>query len=251
MQTVHVFFWSLVHVKFHLLYIIVLTIYIVLNIHCIYRVPLGFICGYPVGTGGELYGGSMFHPSAATDTLQGKAINKINEVWGEDKHRGWDSYKSIGGPVCKKKYRPFDFQVKKTNKMGGVEINVVRMYGCACHSNIRKEVIERHGERKGWEPFGQWSLGKAKAAARRETQKLNAALNNSSVSLSDAASTTSSSGYTSSSSEEEPSSSLCMIEDTTKKQQPLHSLCANGTCNWKMKGKVDDIVEEIEGEKNV
>lgn len=32
----------------------------------------------------------MFHPSAATDTLQGRAIQKINEVWGEE-HRGWVS----------------------------------------------------------------------------------------------------------------------------------------------------------------
>lgn len=210
----------------------------------------------------------MFHPSAATDTLQGRAIQKVNEVWGEDKHRGWDNYKSLGMPVCKKKYRPFEFQIKKKNKLGGVDISVVRMYGCCLHSNKRKQVIERHGERKGWEPFGQWSLSKAKALARRETQRLNAQLNNSSQRLNAELnnssscfidnSSSSSSGYESarSSSSEEGNASLCLIEDTrqllskdTKQQQPWHTLCANGTCNWKIKGKIDDICSEIEEER--
>lgn len=244
---------SLVHVNDNLLFValqISLTLHILLIInHLIYRVPLGFICGYPVGIGGELYGGSMFIPSAATDTLQGKAIDKINTTWGADEHRGWDNYKSIGGPVCKKKYKPFSFQIKKKNKMGGVEIQVLRMYGCACHSNIRKEIIERHGERKGWEPLGQWSLSKAKQAARKETQRVNAELSNSSSSLSaiSTASSSSSSGYTSSSSAEE---GLCFIEDRKKSyQQPWQQLCNNGACNWKMKNKLDDICEEIEEER--
>lgn len=190
----------------------------------------------------------MFHPSAATDTPQGRAIQKINEVWGQDKHRGWNDYKNIGIPVCKKKYRPFEFQIKKKNKLGGVEIKVVRMYGCAAHSNIRKTLIERHGERKGWEPFGQWSLGKAKAAARRETQRLNAELNNSSSCLSDTSSSTS--GYDSarSLSSEEENGSLCLIEDT-RQQQPWQTLCSNGSCNWKIRGKFDDICSEIEEER--
>lgn len=202
-----------------------------------------------MGIGGELYGGSMFLPSAATDTLQGQAINKVNEVWGEDKHRGWDNYKSLGMPVCKKKYKPFNFTLKRKNPMGGIDIKVVRMYGCACHSSLRKEIIEKHGERNGWEPFGQWSLGKAKAAARREVMKLNAQLGNSCSNLSAASS---SSGYTSSSSseEEEQPPSICTLIDDTKKQQPYQQLCANGTCNWKMKGKCDDISEEIEEERS-
>lgn len=193
----------------------------------------------------------MFHPSAATDTLQGRAIQKINEVWGAE-HRGWDNYKNIGIPVCKKKYRPFEFRVVKKNKLGGVEISVVRMYGCSAHSNVRKGVIERHGERKGWEPFGQWSLGKAKAAARRETQRLNAELNNSSSCLSaaSAASSPSSSGYSSSSSEEEGASLFCSyIQDSKQQQQPWQTLCANGSCNWKIRGKFDDICSEIEEER--
>lgn len=192
----------------------------------------------------------MFHPSAATDTPQGRAIQKINDVWGQDTHRGWDSYKNIGIPVCKKKYRPFEFKIKRKNKLGGVEVSVMRIYGCGAHSNIRKAVIERHGERKGWEPFGQWSLAKAKAAARRETTRLNAERDNSSICLSVSSSTTSSSGYESSrsSSSEEENASLCLIEDT-RQQQPWQSLCANGSCNWKIRGKCDDISSEIEEER--
>mmetsp|Transcript_23494 Transcript_23494/g.50272 ORF Transcript_23494/g.50272 Transcript_23494/m.50272 type:complete len:198 (-) Transcript_23494:407-1000(-) len=191
----------------------------------------------------------MFHPSAATDTLQGRAIQKINDVWGQDKHHGSDKYKNIGIPVCKKKYRPFEFQIKR-KKLGGVEISVMRMYGCAAHSNMRKAVIERHGERKGWEPFGQWSLGKAKAAARRETARLNAELTNSSTCLSVSSSSTSSSGYDSSRStfSEEEDASLCLIEHD-RQQQPWQTLCANGTCNWKIRGKFDDIGSEIEEER--
>jgi hypothetical protein len=208
-----------------------------------HRVPLGFVCGYPVGIGGELYGGSMFHPSAATDTLQGRAIQKINEVWGEE-HRGWESYKNIGIPVCKKKYKPFDFTIRRRNENGEVEIKVVRMYGCHSHSNIRKAIIEKHGERNGWEPFGQWSLTKAKDAARREAKRLNAQRISSDSSAS-------SSGYDSSvstSSSEEETTSFCMIKEDFQGQQPWQGLCNNGKCNWKMRGKYDDIQEEISEE---
>lgn len=191
----------------------------------------------------------MFHPSAATDTLQGRAIQKINDVWGQSDRRG-ENYRNIGMPVCKKKYRPFEFQIKRRNKLGGVEISVMRMYGCAAHSNTRKAAIERHGERKGWEPFGQWSLGKAKAAARRETARLNAELNNSSACLSVSSSFTSSSGYDSSrsTSSEDEDASLCLIEHD-RQQQPWDRLCSNGNCNWKIRGKFDDIESEIEEER--
>ena len=65
-------------------------------------VPLGFVCGYPL-SGGELYGGSMFIASAANDTLQGRAIQNVNERWGAD-FRSWNGRETIGIPVCKKKY---------------------------------------------------------------------------------------------------------------------------------------------------
>ena len=86
-------------------------------LHCFFnnshRVPLGFVCGYPVGNGGEQYGGSMFIKSAAADTLQGKAIQAVNEKWGDannsDARRQWGGRETIGIPVCKKKYSPFAF----------------------------------------------------------------------------------------------------------------------------------------------
>lgn len=203
----------------------------------------------------------MFHPSAATDTLQGRAIQNINETWGEDTRRGWEDYKSLGVPVCKKKYRPFEFKIRRArriknshnnqsttttdaaaaNKNGeqtGVEIYVVRMYGCSCHSLIRKQIILQHGERKGWERFGQWSLSKAKEAAKKETIRLNANVTTSSPSSEDENDT-------------DNASSLCYIGNGAKhKQQPWETLCANGTCNWKISGKCDDIISEINEEEH-
>jgi hypothetical protein len=215
----------------------------------------------------------MFHPSAATDTLQGRAIQHINETWGEDTHRGWEDYKSLGVPVCKKKYRPFEFKIRRrrvknssnsssssksstttaTNKNGetaGVEICVVRMYGCACHSLIRKQIILQHGERKGWERFGQWSLSKAKEAAKKETIRLNANVTMLKQLLPGLKYDTT----TSSSSEDENdidnTTSLSYITNGTKhKQQPWETLCSNGTCNWKISGKCDDIISEINEEE--
>ena len=133
-----------------------------------HRVPLGFICGYPVDTGGELYGGSMYIASAANNTLQGCAIHSINERWGEGP---WAGRETIGIPVCKKKYIPFDFQTKKTED-GLTKISVTRMFGCAYHSQLRKQLIEKNGERNGWEPYGQWSLSKAKSHAKKKTERL-------------------------------------------------------------------------------
>jgi hypothetical protein len=126
------------------------------------RVPLGFVCGYPLSgrTGGELYGGSMFARSAASDTLQGRAMQAVNARWGEDvlKRSGRES---IGIPVCKKKYAPFVFGAVQEPATGRWQVQVERMYACKCHNAIRKAVIAQHGLRPGWEPFGQWSMAKA------------------------------------------------------------------------------------------
>lgn len=187
----------------------------------------------------------MFAPSAAVDGPQSQAIHKINEIWG-DEFRGWKRHKNIGLPVCKKKYRPFEFQLKKKKNMGGVEIRVVRrMYGCPCHSPLRKAMIEKYGERTGWERFGQWSLQKAKTAARRETRRLDAELSNSSASVS----SESPSEYTSSSEDDNTVLlSYCVRKIESK---PLRQgLCDNGVCTWKIRGKYDDICEEIEEERN-
>jgi hypothetical protein len=161
------------------------------------RVPLGFICGYPVNSsGGELYGGSMFTRSAASDTLQGKAIQAVNEKWGED-FLNRAGRETIGIPVCKKKYNPFLFHVvelipssgngitsvsRDDRKQGShavppehkqVEVQVERMYGCKCHHPKRKDQILRDGVRVGWQPYGVWSLKKAMEVAKREEARLN------------------------------------------------------------------------------
>ena len=181
-------------------------------------VPLGFVCGYPVGPGGELYGGSMFMASAAMDTLQGRAIHAINERWGAD-FRKWTGRETIGIPVCKKKYAPFDIQTKRLEN-GQVKVSVVRMYGCSIHSQLRKQLIEKHGERKGWEPFGQWSLRKANLFARKIIDRSN--------------------------------SNECRFDDredasgsSDEERGSWKQICGNGQCMWKVKNKYDDIFSEI------
>jgi len=176
-----------------------------------------------VGNGGELYGGSMFIRSAAADTLQGQAIQKINTRWGAD-FRRWDGMETIGIPVCKKKYKPFDIKVVRTEN-GTPKITIERLYGCRCHSHLRRKLIERHGERSGWEPFGQWSLRKAKLIAKRATEKMNA-IEEEGAQLSDSSASS--------------SSSLSSYEDVRWKQ-----ICNNGLCTWKIRAKFDDVFSEI------
>lgn len=141
------------------------------------------MCGFPIGHGGELYGGSMFIPSAATDTKQGRAIHAVNERWGSTtSSQCRTGSENIGIQVCKKKYSPFEFRLRKIStgrsctESGNSKdsnddkwtIEVKRMFGCALHTNIRERRIREHGgERTGWESFGQWSLSKAKSLAKR------------------------------------------------------------------------------------
>jgi hypothetical protein len=165
----------------------------------IHRVPLGFVCGYPL-SGGELYGGSMYISSAATDTLQGQAMQRVNSRWGDDGSQP-PGRESLAGPVCKKKYKPFLFRLaqvplpertgqssnktqssSKTQASSSAtttpsytwQVQVERLYGCACHHEQRRQTILRYGERPGWEPFGQWSMKKALQRAKQETSRLNA-----------------------------------------------------------------------------
>ncbi len=102
----------------------------------------------------------MFTRSAALDTKQGQAIQKINEYWGgkEDLRSGRET---IGIAVCKKKYKPFCFD--KDNN------TVERMYGCQLHHEMRKNTIQKYGPRPGWQPFGVWSLKKAERALRSDS----------------------------------------------------------------------------------
>lgn len=182
-----------------------------------FRVPLGFVCGYPVGNGGELYGGSMFIKSAASDTLQGRAIHAVNTRFGEGK---WCGRETIGIPVCKKKYSPFSFKIVR-NSDGTVKVTVERMFGCKCHSDLRKSVIERHGCRSGWEPFGQWSLRKAQEKAKRETDRLNG------IQLE--------SGNESS--------------DFSSDDENKLNMCHNGNCAWKVREKFDNVKLELQEEQ--
>jgi hypothetical protein len=154
----------------------------------------------------------MFIASAAKDTPQGRAIHAVNEKWGAD-YRQWTGRETIGIPVCKKKYSPFDFQIKR-NDDGQVKVNVVRMYGCACHSHLREKVIKKYGERKGWFPFGVWSISKARILARK-------------------------CGY--------------QIKNQESRVDEgdgsfASELCHNGRCMWKKNGKYDDIEAEVHDE---
>ncbi|GAX27105.1 hypothetical protein FisN_13Lh351 [Fistulifera solaris] len=153
----------------------------------------------------------MFARSAAMDTLQGQAIQAINAKWGDPHPVA--GRESIGFPVCKKKYAPF-----RILTAGG---QIERMYGCVCHSHLRKAVIEKHGERKGWEPFGQWSLQKAKDIVRQE--------------IADDAATCSS-----------------LSNDDSSSSQETHCggktvKCFNGSCVWKVKSAYDDVYWELNG----
>uniref|UniRef100_A0A7R9WNJ4 Uncharacterized protein n=1 Tax=Craspedostauros australis TaxID=1486917 RepID=A0A7R9WNJ4_9STRA len=242
-----------------------------------YRVPLGFVCGYPVGNGGELYGGSMFIKSAASDTLQGKAIQSVNERWGQGK---WTGTETIGIAVCKKKYNPFNFYVDIDDD-GRKIVRVERMFGCHCHSSIRRRVIELNGLRTGWEPFGQWSMRKAQELARKETERLNSnnhvvadssdsdsdhdghdaatgdGVDSLSDSVNDSRQTATSKqaggdgdgddadGHSTpaySSSEESVSNEVSLSSD-----DELRNICSHGKCAWKRRAKYDNIHQEVLG----
>lgn len=160
----------------------------------------------------------MFIRSAAADTLQGHAIQNVNKRWGTD-ILSRDGRETIGIAVCKKKYSPFT--IKKEVVNGRIQINIQRMYGCHLHSDIRKNIIEQFGVRRGWEPFGQWSLSKAEAMAKKICCKLNDG-------------------------NREERDDLGGLKDKFNYRQ----ICMKGSCVWKLKAKYDDIMEELLNEKD-
>lgn len=198
----------------------------------------------------------MFIKSAANDQLQGKAIHEINKRWADEGPRRWGGRETIGIPVCKKKYAPFAFSTVREEDSdsedeeateGGerrrpkVTVTVRRMFGCKCHSIMRKSVIEQHGERSGWEPFGQWSMKKAQDLARKETERLNQPRNNDKATP----------GSDSSSSTDGTTSEDWTSSDDEKiSNNALPSMCNNGSCTWKVKAKYDDIYREINGDSD-
>lgn len=167
----------------------------------------------------------MFTKSAALSdrtAKQGQAIQAVNEKWGEGK---WCGRETIGIPVCKKKYAPFNFTVETKDPDGRKIVKVVRMFGCPHHSEIRKERIEKFGERNGWEPFGQWSLRKAQELARRETNRMNGV------------------GEVVTASDEESSAASA----SASSDEEIKTMCHNGKCTWKVRAKYDNVYHEITG----
>ncbi|GMI03084.1 hypothetical protein TrLO_g8904 [Triparma laevis f. longispina] len=107
-----------------------------------------------------MYGGDQYIKSAAVSRKGGKVenpqsegIQRSIERWGNDMN------------LCKKKYKPFE--IKSTDRSDGKKyVEVTRMYGCAYHSPLRRNLIKRHGLRKGWYDFGLWSREKAYVRAK-------------------------------------------------------------------------------------
>ena len=110
------------------------------------KVPLGFICGFPVGGGGELYAGSVFFKSADKGP-QGMAIEKASARFGGGHDKPGQS--ELGFPVCKKNYQPW---------IPTADGTLVRSYGCHMHHSTRLQRIRKAGLRDGWESFEQWPM---------------------------------------------------------------------------------------------
>jgi len=190
----------------------------------------------------------MFARSAAPDTLQGKAMQSVNEKWGQLMPRNKRGRETIGIAVCKKKYAPFRFHFEKIQQSEDGEegeqsyIRVERMFGCPCHSPIRKSIITQHGERKGWEPFGQWSLRKAHDIARRETTRLHK-LNSDDETDWESIETSSAASSAAASNETMTHAPVCEFVADNKSRAT--TLCMNGNCLWKVKTAYDDVQEEL------
>ncbi len=124
---------------------------------------------------------------------------------------------------------PFDFKTE-TMENGQLKVRITRMYGCVLHSHLRQQVIRRVGPRKGWEPFGQWSMKKAAIVAKKAVEEINQErrlLDSSNIICS-----------TVSSSDDEE---ITTVTPNSKWKQ----LCQNGKCAWKVRDKYDDIYAEI------
>ena len=198
---------------------------------CFARVPLGFVCGYPLPGSGELYGGSMFSRSAAADTAQGQATQRANERWGSDT-LDRSGRESIGMAVCKKKYTPFVFPLAQAPD-GTVRVGVERRLGCRAHHDLRQRVIAQHGLRPGWEPFGQWTIKKAQEVARKEAHRRNKQQReDGNTTTEDDASLTA---------EDECAGAICL---PTHSQNNFRSLFWNGDCLVRHGSMFDDVEQE-------
>lgn len=91
-------------------------------------------------------------------------------------------------------------------------------------------MIEKHGVRPGWEPFGQWSIKKAQEMARKEEQRKNQRDDESSAGS-------------------EEKSVPDDVEEDESASVSFASVCLNGECLWKIKSAYDDVQEEIISER--
>jgi len=112
---------------------------------------------------------------------------------------------------------------------------VERMYGCKCHSEIRKQMIEKYGERPGWEPFGQWSIAKAKTSAIKQVRE----------EMKKGGDDARKKRGRGSCDENICTNGVCP-KDVESSRGRYDNLCRNGTCLWKTKDDYDDIDDEIQ-----
>mmetsp|Transcript_57302 Transcript_57302/g.170868 ORF Transcript_57302/g.170868 Transcript_57302/m.170868 type:complete len:182 (-) Transcript_57302:224-769(-) len=91
------------------------------------EVPWGFICGFPIRHGGDLYGGAMYLQSSTVEgraaTPQGRAIRDASYRFGNGE--------TLPFPPCKRGYIPL--------------VNGKRMYGCHIHSDDRTKRVRMNG----------------------------------------------------------------------------------------------------------
>ena len=202
----------------------------------------------------------MFARSAAPDTLQGRALQAANTKWGDADYRHFSGRESIGFAVCKKKYAPFLFPVVEEEKeeddnSHNVTVQVQRMYGCRSHHALRKAVIEKHGEREGWEPFGQWSLQKAKEKARQETLRLRRQQQQQQKEEEEGLTESTSGGEEDegeTDQEDSTDASTMMMcgstsSSSSSRLKRADHMCINGGCAWKVKSAYDNVYYEING----
>uniref|UniRef100_A0A7R9ZCT4 Uncharacterized protein n=1 Tax=Pseudictyota dubia TaxID=2749911 RepID=A0A7R9ZCT4_9STRA len=91
------------------------------------QVPWGYVCGFPIRHGGDLYGGAMYLQSSTVEgraaTPQGRAIRDASQRFGDGK--------TLPFPPCKRGYIPM--------------VDGKKMYGCHIHSDNRKKRVEANG----------------------------------------------------------------------------------------------------------
>lgn len=90
-------------------------------------------------------------------------------------------------------------------------------------------MILKYGERQGWEPFGQWSISKAQAAAIKHVKsELKKGIDRTSLVQG-----------------QESTDDACDARSTATGIK-YEGLCRNGECLWKSKDDYDDIDDEIQ-----